>query len=211
MILPPDKKIYLVRHAESEQNKAVITIGNDTALSEAGTKQAEFVGERFLNIPIDVIISSPLERTRKTAEAISRRTGKPIEEEPLITEWPIPEGAMGLPKTTRPKLIDMIGGKYPELGETETFEEMKERGERTLELLKNRPEKNIAVVTHGVFLYILAGLIIFKEKLTYEEYADIHGSMVVSNAGITIFTYTENPYRENRQWRIATWNDHAHL
>lgn len=205
------KKIYLVRHAESEQNKAIITLGNDTSLSEVGAKQAESVGERFSKISIDVIISSPLERTRKTAEAISKKTGRPIEEESLITEWLFPEGVIGMPKATRPKLIDMIGGKHPELGETESFEEMKERGIKTLELLEKRPEKNIAVVTHGVFLYVLMGIVIFGKKLAYEEYADLHESLAIGNTGITIFTYTETPRRENRQWRVETWNDHAHL
>ncbi len=58
----------------------------DTDLSLAGNKQAQLLGERFANIPIAQIISSPLRRTMQTAQFVAKRKKLPILEEKSIIE-----------------------------------------------------------------------------------------------------------------------------
>jgi len=72
-------KIFIVRHGETQWNREEVFRGRkDIPLNEAGQKQAVRVGQHFAHIPVNRIVSSPLERARQTAEAISNRTGVTI-------------------------------------------------------------------------------------------------------------------------------------
>ena len=76
---------YLVRHGETELSKNDCFRGaSDVELDHLGKKQAEEVGEGFKNIPIDVILSSPMKRAWYTAECIAKRKGISIRPEPAF-------------------------------------------------------------------------------------------------------------------------------
>ncbi len=71
--------MYVVRHCEAEGNSLKIYQGHiDLGITKAGEKQLEKLGERFENIHIDKVYSSPLKRARKTAAAIADKKGLPI-------------------------------------------------------------------------------------------------------------------------------------
>ena len=72
-------RIYLVRHAEAMGNVQEFFQGRtDCEVSEKGKKQLELLAERFKDIPIEAIYSSPLKRTIDTAEAVNKYHGLPI-------------------------------------------------------------------------------------------------------------------------------------
>ena len=80
-------KIYLVRHCEAEGNKTNSFQGStDCDITELGEKQLSFLSERFKDIHIDKVISSPLKRAVKTAEAAVKGKNLTILKEPLFTE-----------------------------------------------------------------------------------------------------------------------------
>jgi len=64
--------VILVRHGRTAANADGILAGRSpgVVLDETGEAQADSVGVRLANVPLTAIISSPLERTRQTAEAI---------------------------------------------------------------------------------------------------------------------------------------------
>lgn len=63
-------KIYLVRHCETVGNVANIFQGyTDCDVSELGVKQLACLKQRFENVQLDKVYSSPLIRAVKTAEA----------------------------------------------------------------------------------------------------------------------------------------------
>jgi hypothetical protein len=63
--------LLLVRHGETTWNREGRYQGRtDVPLSEAGLAQAHALGARLAGLPIAIAIASPLERTRRTAEAI---------------------------------------------------------------------------------------------------------------------------------------------
>ena len=65
------KKIYIVRHGETDWNKELRRQGRkDIELNEKGEKQAHEIKEKFKNINFDICYTSPLKRARKTAEII---------------------------------------------------------------------------------------------------------------------------------------------
>jgi broad specificity phosphatase PhoE len=71
-------EIYLIRHGETEYNKLGISQGGeaDIELNDLGKEQAKKTGEylkkyRMNDKPFDMIFSSPMKRTKETAEIIA--------------------------------------------------------------------------------------------------------------------------------------------
>lgn len=80
-------RLLLTRHGQTDWNvKGKIQGLTDIELNETGIKQAEDTREKLLNENIDVIISSPLKRARKTAEIIAKGRNIPLLIDPRITE-----------------------------------------------------------------------------------------------------------------------------
>ncbi len=72
-------KLLVTRHGQTDWNLAGKVQGKtDIELNETGLEQAKIAGEKLLNEKIDVIISSPLKRAKKTAEIIRGNRNIPI-------------------------------------------------------------------------------------------------------------------------------------
>ena len=78
--------ILLVRHGETALNVARTLQPADTPLSATGLAQADALARRLADLGIGGIVSSDLPRARTTAEAVSRATGLPVAESPLLQE-----------------------------------------------------------------------------------------------------------------------------
>ena len=92
--------IYLVRHAEAEGNWRRLFQGHtDSEVSDKGRKQLEYLAQRFRDIHLDAIYSSPLKRTYATAQALNHDN---------------------LPIHTDRGLIEIDGGKF----ESQPFDEL---------------------------------------------------------------------------------------
>ena len=88
--------LYVVRHGETEWNTKHLVQGvSDIPLNEKGIKDAYELQELVASLDIDVVISSPLERARKTAEIITNKK-LPINTDDRIKErdWGMNEGAL---------------------------------------------------------------------------------------------------------------------
>ena len=71
--------IYVIRHGKTDWNlESRIQGKTNISLNEIGINQAEEVREKLENKEIDLIISSPLDRTRQTAEIINKNMKLPI-------------------------------------------------------------------------------------------------------------------------------------
>ncbi|KAI5120471.1 hypothetical protein M0805_006491 [Coniferiporia weirii] len=67
----PVVRVYLVRHGETNENRAGIIQGQmDTVLNADGSLQARLCGEALKNVKFSLALSSDLKRTLKTAELI---------------------------------------------------------------------------------------------------------------------------------------------
>ena len=93
----PTKLIYFVRHGETLNNAQNIRQGSDGSLSEKGRAQALATAKRFPkeNGRPDVIITSPYERTRETAEIIANELGMGFEYSDLLVERRNPSEIIG--------------------------------------------------------------------------------------------------------------------
>lgn len=71
--------IYLTRHGQTDWNVQKKVMGRcDEPLNETGLKQAEETRDNLMNTKIDIILCSPLQRAKQTAEIINDVRNIPI-------------------------------------------------------------------------------------------------------------------------------------
>jgi len=157
--------LYLVRHGEAENN--VNHIGNALPeqqkmyLTEKGIKQVEVTAQLLATKSIDVIIASPLTRTRETASIISEKTGKEV----LIDDR-LHETGMGI---YNGQPIEKFFSKYPDMRArvvtdgtdgVESFLDMRGRLTQFLnDIKKIYSGKKVVLVSHGDVLDQLYGML----------------------------------------------------
>ena len=178
--------IYFVRHGETiltPERKFSGTGELNPELMQDGLDQAELVAEEAVKLGADILIASPLNRTRQTAEAISRTTGLEI-----IFDEAWFELSFG---TWDGKSIEEIREQEPDNyqawlnstsyapGGGESYDEASVRIDEALEkLVAEYPGKKIIVVTHN-------GVIKTAAKLAMGGPADSVFHMDASPCSIT--------------------------
>ncbi len=184
----------------------------DASLTEKGRDQAKFITERCKRLPIDLIISSTMNRARETAEIVQKEIGKPMETSALLVEHRFPSEYKGVPEDawwdTREQLLKEYfykpGCHY---SDEENFEDVVARAHKAWELLSSKKEQHILVITHGSFLRDMVATAIFKDVLTSELRKSMDRGFRTTNTGLTVLRFDE----EESRWNMVTWNDHAHL
>ena len=210
------KKIYFVRHGESEGNAGPFRQGPDTPLTEEGQKQAEIVARRLEEVPIDIVISSTYTRARQTAKAINDILLKPIEYSDLIVERKRPSAIINKHKDDKEVIeierlvIENFHSPEWKHSDEENFWDVKKRALETIAFLESRPEENILVVTHGLFMKTLFACVMFGKDITSKEYENLFLSLICDNTGISVLERRDFS-KFGHPWVVATWNDHAHL
>ena len=178
--------IYFVRHGETiltPERKFSGTGELNPELMQDGLDQAELVAEEAVKLGADILIASPLNRTRQTAEAISRTTGLEI-----IFDEAWFELSFG---TWDGKSIEEVREQEPDNyqawlnstsyapGGGESYDEASVRIDEALEkLVAEYPGKKIIVVTHN-------GVIKTAAKLAMGGPADSVFHMDASPCSIT--------------------------
>ena len=143
-------KLLLTRHGQTDWNVAGKIQGiTDIELNETGIKQAELTREKLLSKDIDIIISSPLKRAKKTAEIIGK--GRDI---PIIIDNGLKERCFGKyeGKTREEFDFDEIWNYKlnKQYDDAESTGELFQRVTGFLENLKKEYEgKTVLLVTHG--------------------------------------------------------------
>lgn len=162
--------IYLIRHCEAMGNlKRVFQGSTDCDISETGAKQLEYLKERFKNIRLDAVYSSPLIRARKTAEAVA--CGKGLE---IITRRNLTELCGGVVEG-RPfqEAFNSIAGladtwnNHPQDFAPEGGEAMRNAYvriyEEITELVRINRGKTVAAVSHGGVLRCLMCRVLYND------------------------------------------------
>lgn len=195
------KEITFVRHARSEANDTGIWNGrSDSALSADGEAQLDAIGRRLKGHRFDVVVSSPLQRARLTAEAFSDEVV--IDDEFIELDLGKWEGL------SRDDVIAADGEmlKKAVLTRTvpmgETGESLNEAGERVLnaveKLIVTLPDdSSAAVVTHGGLLQTIVHRFLPGAARRVHAY--------VNNTSLTRIKVQDSRYR------LASFNDTGHL
>ncbi len=148
-------KLYVVRHGETIENANNCLVGRlNTSLTEKGINQAKQVSEYFKDKNIDLIVSSPLDRCKKTAEIISQNKIPIIYSDSLLGR---DHGEFtGKPRDS----IDFDEywnyNKNIQYKKAESVRQLYDRVAKLIEELKmTYKDKNIIIVTHSGIMRVL--------------------------------------------------------
>jgi probable phosphoglycerate mutase len=208
------KRIYFVRHAESEANVARVHGGAHHPLSKKGMEQAAFIAERCSKLPLQALFASDMVRAQQTGQVIAEKIGLPLQTAEGFQEVGMPSRLMEHPYDNPESiealesLIETMAPGYKHSDE-ETFEEMMVRAGRALDFLANQKEEHIGVVTHGLFLRCLIAYGVFGAATSPRELLALWRGLRSENTGLTLMDY--RPDTPKSVWRVTSWNDHAHL
>lgn len=142
------KHLYFIRHGQSVMNVSGHIAGStDTPLTDEGREQARTTGKQMKTdkIKVDIIIASPLSRAHETAKLVAEEIGYPVDKihtNPLLTERHFGE------LEGKPWSPDLNMDGFSDL---ETDDTLIERAHLAFKWLKNLPEENVLVVSHGAF------------------------------------------------------------
>ncbi len=199
-------EIYVVRHCEAKGNEKRLFQGAiNCNITELGEKQLEFLTERFKDVKLDKIYTSPLYRAQKTAFAVMGERNMDIKIENDLREvcGGILEGKpfMDMYKVD-PALADAWDNHpqdfYPEKGE-----HMRDAYERifniVLKLAKENDGNTIALACHGGVIRCLMARLIFG---TIDRLKDVPWA---ENTSVALLTF------DNGEFTVHYKNDHSHL
>lgn len=142
-------KLYVIRHGRTKCNDEHKYNGKlDEDINETGIEQAKKASEEVKNLDIDLIICSPLLRTRHTCELVN------INKVPVIYDKRLEERDCG--KLTNVELGDFYYTDYwnyyskNKVEGLETIPDLFKRVKEFLDEIKEKyKDKNILLVTHG--------------------------------------------------------------
>ncbi len=179
------KKIYFVRHGESQWNVEDKVCGStDIPLTNRGHEQAIATGRAVLDagIQADLILCSPLVRAAETARHISEVTGVPCQVEPRIIEQNFGKWEGTSPRNS----ADFQAAKRCFLDHFEDGESMFQLAQRIYNVLDElkADDKTYILVAHNGIARVVAS---YFQDMTNEEYA----SYGVKNCSLTEFEYRD--------------------
>ena len=200
----PQGQIYLVRHGQTDVNKADALQGAiDEPLNEYGIDQVEAQRRITKNLPIDVLISSNFIRAKHTADIINADHGLEIDiwadlQEQHFGDWE------GKPFTEVKKLLPGKNHHYHEFRESppngETLAHFEARVMKAFEDIKAKyPGKNVMIVAHGGVHHVLK-----KNEMgvSWPEYYQQNNFM--ENGEIRLFEGLEHqPSNKLDQWILS--------
>ncbi len=199
--------ITLLRHAESTGNAADCLQGqNNAPLTQKGRRQAKALAE-FWNDhgdKFDLIISSPQERARSTAQIIAKTLGIALQFDPTWMEraFGILEGVPFSEMLEQNPPPDFYH-PYDQIGESgECLMDLYLRASKAIQNLLKNPPGSYLVVSHGALLNMAMYSMLGLSPHNYVRGPIFH----FKNSGFLELSY--KPY--TRVWRVLSFNDHPH-
>lgn len=206
------KKVYFVRHGQTQANVEMYLGGRDELLSKVGQKQAKVVGDRLRSLDIGTLLASDWPRAQQTAKIISQALNDiEIVTVPELGEHLIPISLTGKsyedPAYAEYRDLCKKHWDDPEfkVEDSENFHDLFDRAESLRKQLEDMDVKSIAAVSHSRFLRFFTAYMTMRESLSAD--AELHMSTVLrpKNTSITTFSFDAG------FWQLLTWNDIAHF
>ena len=207
------KRIYFVRHGETNNNAGNLSQDSTAPLSENGVKQAKYIAERLKHVKFDNLLASDFVRAEQTAEVVAKVTAKSLVIEPLLREFRRPSELVGVSKSESVEYKEFLrltdeNVSDPEwrYSDEENFFDILKRVNDFLKKVDSFDGDTVAV-SHTRFISVITLHVIMGMRLTPEEWRDGMNNVTPTNTGITVLEYHE----EYKKWKLLTFNDHAHF
>lgn len=200
------KKIYLIRHGETDYNLKGIVQGSgvDTSLNDTGRMQAHSFFLKYKEVPFKKIYTSALRRTVETVQAFID-LGIPWEQHPGLNEisWGAKDGKIinweddkhyqRIIEAWRSGNVDIAieGGETPR--------SVEERIRKVIDVIVSRPEEDtILICMHGRAMRILLASIIHQDLKCMDDFQH-------QNVCLYVLIYSSG------QFSLEKYNDTTHL
>lgn len=199
-------KLYLVRHGETDWNKAGRMQGRiEVDLNLFGFKQAHLCAKRLKPIPFDMAFTSPQSRAFQTAELLVKPHDIRLEAHPALQEihlgkW---EGLTWSEVRRQHRGLNDDLSKDRQMAKIhggESYEEVLKRSMDFMNRIAKLPMEHVLIVSHaGVIKMLLSHVM----GLPIEKRGNFH----ISNTGISIIECDAHAER----WKVLCINDTSHL
>lgn len=199
-------EIFLIRHTQAEGNISRMMQGHwDGDITPLGELQIAALAERFRDVPVDVLVSSDLYRTRATASAIIKyhrleMVTDPRLREIMLGDW---EGRYFADLAYEsPELTERLWNdpeKFYKPGTETCFDVQRRMCEVMFEIAQKNEGKTVAVVSHGgAIRYFMS----FVTGIPLNNRAELP---VLDNTAVTRLLFSEG------RFTCDYMNDTSHL
>lgn len=216
MISKQKKTVYFVRHGQSVDNASPVFQSIDSPLSEKGKGQAKNIAERLSSVQFELLIASPVQRAKETAQYIAKSSDREVVFSDLFVERIKPSEIDGKPWTdTEANKVwreweETLYTSHSRISDGENYDDTIVRVDKALAFLEDCTESTIAVVTHGYFLRAMLARVLLGNNLTGPIMKRFQERTSIENTAITVLNYRD-AYEEDFAWRLWTLNDHSHF
>ena len=195
MAQPPTKRIWLLRHAQTEwsQNGRHTGSRSDIPLTAEGEAMARELAPVVSGIPFGLVLVSPMNRTRRTAELAGLLDG--AQEDPDLLEWDYGDYEGITTAQIREQDPGWTIWTHP-CPNGETGEQVAARARNVIDRAL-AAEGDVALVSHGHYLRVLCA--------TWLHLAPQHGAGFALSTGTVCLLGFEHEYRTILHWneRVA--------
>ena len=199
-------RFYVVRHGETDENTQMRYLGtSDKPLTENGRRQARMLAGALSQLPMGIVVSSPLRRAADTAAWIGKACGVELRFEPRLAE-----GSFGSWEgLTRAEVLGLGPEDAARLAQWESDSSCSPPGGESIESVQKRilelveeltgeyRGKSVVLVSHvGPIKALLAAVLDIPLQSTRRLFLD--------PATITVVEWGTRPF-------LRLFNSHAHL
>lgn len=160
-------RIYLVRHGQTDLNKAKLMQGrSDMPLNATGLEQAKKTKALIADVKFDAVYASPLSRAVNTAAIVSGEDKSNIIIDNRLIETDFgkyekaPYAGMGIAMTLYWALPEI----FPAPNTVETIESMVNRASEFMKELEEKDYENVLIAAHGGILRAVNGYLSDKKN-----------------------------------------------
>ncbi|MFY0600622.1 MAG: histidine phosphatase family protein [Cyclobacteriaceae bacterium] len=200
-----NKKIYIIRHGETEYNKLRMVQGSgiDAPLNDTGLLQASDFYNKYKDVAFDKIFISRLKRTKETIQRFID-DGKPYEIVDGLEEisWGDQEGVAFTPETST--LYQQTTDRWAngeidaKISGGESPAEVVERQKRAMDYILKDNSETILICTHGRAMRILLTWLLNYPLSQMDSFPH-------TNTGLYVINYT------GKLFSVEVFNESSHL
>lgn len=191
---------HLLRHGERQESRVLVGRLPGIALSERGRAEIAAVAERLAEGNIGALYSSPLQRTRESAEIVATRLGLPVALHDDLIELDFGEWTGATFEAIRADPRWPAWANHRSLATIPGGESMRQVQRRAVEALleigEAHPDASVVVVSHGD---VIRAMLVFALGMPLDFYARIEvaqgslSTMRIDAAGIRVLAINERP------------------
>lgn len=204
-------RIILARHGNTPWNKDKIFRGSkDVPLDDQGREEARALAEWLKDETIHAAYTSPLSRSRDTAQAIAQHHGIEVKDLPGLADLCYGDWEGVALKDVKVKYADLYRQweaaphtvRFPK---GESLEELRTRALNAVdEVVKRHPDQTVLLVGHRAINKVIIAALIGLDNSHFWRIAQ-------DTTCVNRFHLTDDPHGGKRIWHIISINDVCHL